>query len=358
MTRAALLLALMAAGCAAARPAPISYGGAPSAPMRTVSERTVPVVEQRSGRGAPIEFRSDVAPAEPPRTPPPSERIYESPDIEPEPIPAPEWAAGEGTPLSAYARQPDPYDPSRMPRTHRVQPRETLSDIAARYRVPMLALIEQNGLQPPYELTPGRELELPPPRFHTVARNETFEQIADAYSIDARSLALLNNMQPPYNVRPGQRLALPAVAQMTPPPAAPEPRVAPPTIAANARFAMPLRGQIVAWFGAQPGGVRLDGIEIAGREGDAVRAAADGEVVYAGDDLPGYGTLVLVRHADNYVTAYGYARRAFVREGQHVRAGEQVAELGMRPDGRARLLFQVRQGAAAVDPAPLLGVSD
>jgi lipoprotein NlpD len=118
---------------------------------------------------------------------------------------------------------------------------------------------------------------------------------------------------------------------------------------------MPLDGDIVARFGAQPGGGRVDGIEIAGREGAAIHAAADGDVVYAGSDLEAYGTLVLVRHADNYVTAYGYARRALVREGQRVRAGQDIAELGPRSDGRARLLFQVRQGSAALDPAPLLG---
>jgi lipoprotein NlpD len=83
-------------------------------------------------------------------------------------------------------------------------------------------------------------------------------------------------------------------------------------------------------------------------------AAADGDVVYAGSDLPAYGTLVLVRHADNYVTAYGHARRALVREGRRVRAGETIAELGQRSDGRPRLLFQVRQGTRAVDPTPLM----
>ena len=86
-----------------------------------------------------------------------------------------------------------------------------------------------------------------------------------------------------------------------------------------------------------------------------MQAAADGEIVYAGDDLPGYGFLVLVSHADNYVTAYGYNRRALVREGQRVRAGETISELGQRPGQPARLLFQVRQGGAVVDPAPLLG---
>ncbi len=110
----------------------------------------------------------------------------------------------------------------------------------------------------------------------------------------------------------------------------------------------------MARFGAQPGGGRLDGVEIAGREGARVLAAGDGEVVYAGADLEAYGALVLVRHGDNIVTAYGFGRRVLVREGQLVRAGQPVAELGDRPGG-ARLLFQVRRGRDAKDPLPLLG---
>ena len=101
-----------------------------------------------------------------------------------------------------------------------------------------------------------------------------------------------------------------------------------------------------------------NGLEIAGRVGEEVAAAADGDVVYAGEDLPAYGALVLVRHADNYVTAYGYNRRALVREGQRVRAGEPIAELGPAADGRTRLLFQVRRGSEAVDPAPLLAARE
>src|SRR5690606_359131 len=106
-------------------------------------------------------------------------------------------AASDGTPLSTWALQPgeaQPYDPSALPRTHRVGVHESLYDIASRYQVPLRALIDQNGLEPPYALTPGRELRLPPPRFHTVAQNERFEDIARAYNVDTRSLALLNRM--------------------------------------------------------------------------------------------------------------------------------------------------------------------
>lgn len=327
MKRAAAFLALMAAGCATGSPAPIAYGGA--------------------RHGAPA-----FPPAAPSRQPPPPAGET--------PAPHNDWADGEGTPLSEYALQPgdaQPFDPARLPRTHRVGANESLYDIAARYQVPLRALIDQNNLEPPYALAPGRELRLPPPRFHTVARGESFEDVARRYNIDLRSLALLNRMQAPYRVRQGDRVVLPAIARATPATPAPAPSSPAPALQ-NARFAMPLDGEIVARFGAQPGGGRVDGIEIAGREGAAIRAAADGDVVYAGSDLEAYGTLVLVRHADNYVTAYGYARRALVREGQRVRAGQAIAELGPRTDGRARLLFQVRQGSAALDPAPLLGMRD
>jgi murein DD-endopeptidase MepM/ murein hydrolase activator NlpD len=328
MTRATLLLAALAAACASAQPAPISY---------------------RSGQ------------QQQPQAPPEAAEAV-SGAVESAPRPAhnePDWADGEGTPLSAYALRPEeaqPYDPARLPRTHRVRGEESLYDIAETYQVPLRALIDQNGLAPPYALEPGRELQLPPPRFHSVARGESFEDVARRYNVDLRSLALLNRMAPPYRVRAGDRIVLPATARAHAPPA--DVGEAPTVDGASARFQLPLRGPILARFGAQPGGVRVDGLEIAGREGDEIAAAADGDVVYAGSDLPAYGTLVLVRHADDYVTAYGFARRALVREGQRVRAGQPIAELGSRPDGRPRLLFQVRRGAAAVDPAPLLGIGE
>jgi murein DD-endopeptidase MepM/ murein hydrolase activator NlpD len=334
MIRFAFLVLLLGA-CASGSGAPIQYGG---------------------GHGAPA---SSPAPSR--QAPAPAGETPAVPDT------APNWADGEGTPLSAYALQPEaaqPFDPARLPRTHTVAPNEGLYDIATRYQVPVRALIDQNGLEPPYALAPGRVLELPPPRLHTVARGETFEDVAQRYNVDVRSLALLNRMQPPYEVRRGQRIVLPAMASLGPPapsPASPSASAQAgeaPALRGNGRFAWPLRGEVVTRFGAQQGGARSDGIEIAGREGEAVKAAADGDVVYAGADIEGLGELVLIRHADNYVTAYAYNRRALVREGQRVRAGQSVAELGARPDGRARLLFQVRLGREAVDPAPLLGAGD
>lgn len=347
MTRVALLLALLTGACATSSPAPISYGGGRA---RSEQQQSAPQRTERRGR-ATIEQRGQ-------STPPQQRQVQREEPAPPARTPAvqeqPDWADGEGTPLSAYALQPNQtFDPANLPRTHRVSGEESLYDIATRYQVPLRALIDQNHLEPPYALSDGRVLELPPARYHVVRRGEELRDIARRYSVDLRSLALLNRMETNVRVRTGERIYLPAMAReiaVEPPPAP-----ATPLPEGTGRFAWPLRGEVLARFGAQPGGTRLDGIEIAGREGAQVTAAADGDVIYAGADIDGLGTLLLVRHADNYVTAYGYNRRALAREGQRVRAGEAIAELGSRPDGRARLLFQVRRGNEALDPAPLMG---
>lgn len=334
--RRAAILALLLTACASSEPAPISYGSGAAPPPRPAAYQP-----------APVEMRQ-------PARPQPAAQQQE---------PAPDWADGQGTPLSAYALQPgdvQPFDPANLPRTHRVQRDESLYDIATTYQIPLRALIDQNGLDPPYALAPGRELELPPPRLHEVRRGETFEDVARAYNVDLRSLALLNRMQPPYRVAAGDRIVLPAMARamvQSPAPAATPaatPAPASPPQLTGSRFLMPVDGEIVARFGAQATGGRLDGIEIAAREGAQVFAAAEGEVVYAGNDLEAYGWLVLVRHAENYVTAYAFNRRALVREGDRVRAGQPIAELGARTGGGPRLMFQVRLGSQPVDPVPLL----
>ncbi len=355
MTRAFLLLALLTSACATGAPAPIVFGGGGGGGGgQSAYEPPAP------RRSAPIERRETTRPqptrtAEQPRPQPQPETRVQHPQ------PEPDWADGEGPSLSDYALRPEdaqPYDPANLPATHRVTGSETLYDIATTYQVPLRALIDQNNLEPPYTLSDGRVLRLPPPRFHTVARDEDFEAVARRYNIDPRSLALLNRMQPPYEVRQGDQIVLPAMARAEPaPPPAPTPQPSPvqPITVGSGQFAWPLSGDVIARFGAQPNGVRIDGIEIAGQEGVPIAAAADGEVVYAGSDLPEYGTLILIRHAGNYVTAYGHARRALVREGQQVRAGERIAELGPNARGAPRLLFQVRQGSTAVDPVPLMG---
>ncbi|CAM2167973.1 lipoprotein NlpD [Paraburkholderia sacchari] len=116
--------------------------------------------------------------------------------------------------------------------------------------------------------------------------------------------------------------------------------------AASAQFVWPVNGMVVREFGE--GGSR--GIEIAGSAGRPIKAAAAGRVVYAGDGIKTYGLMVILKHENGFVTAYGNNRRLLVREGDAVQQGAAIAEMGTQGDGAALLQFEMREGSHAVDP--------
>ena len=108
-------------------------------------------------------------------------------------------------------------------------------------------------------------------------------------------------------------------------------------------------------FGPKPGGLHNDGINIAAPKGTPVRAAENGVVVYAGDDLPGFGNLILVKHGDGWVSAYGHNEAVLVKRGHKVTRGQVIARVGSSGNvDRPQLHFELRRGARAVDPAPHL----
>jgi murein DD-endopeptidase MepM/ murein hydrolase activator NlpD len=125
-----------------------------------------------------------------------------------------------------------------------------------------------------------------------------------------------------------------------------------------ARFAWPVSGRIISPFGASASGERNDGINIAADRGTPIRAAADGVVTYSGNELKGYGNLVLIKHDDDYVTAYAHAERTLVNRGDKVKKGEVIAYTGETGDvTEPQLHFEVRHDTKPVDPRPLLVAS-
>jgi len=124
---------------------------------------------------------------------------------------------------------------------------------------------------------------------------------------------------------------------------------------ADVKFVWPMKGHVISNFGAMDDGGRNDGINIAADYGEPVRAAADGTVSYAGNDLKSYGNLVLIRHGDGYVTAYAHAERMVVNRGDHVTKGQVIAYAGNTGDVREpQLHFEIRRGTRPIDPRPLL----
>jgi murein DD-endopeptidase MepM/ murein hydrolase activator NlpD len=123
-------------------------------------------------------------------------------------------------------------------------------------------------------------------------------------------------------------------------------------------FLWPVKGKVVSRFGPQGGGQHNDGINIAAPRGTPVLAAENGVVVYAGNELPGFGNLLILRHADGWMTAYGHNDALKVRRGDTVRRGQPIATVGTSGGARTpQLHFEIRRGSDAVDPSRYLGAS-
>jgi murein DD-endopeptidase MepM/ murein hydrolase activator NlpD len=120
-------------------------------------------------------------------------------------------------------------------------------------------------------------------------------------------------------------------------------------------FRWPVRGRVIAAFGPKPSGLQNDGINLAVPEGTPIKAAEDGVVAYAGNELKGYGNLVLVRHANGFVTAYANASDILVKRGEAVKRGQVIAHSGQTGNVTSpQLHFEIRKGATPVDPAQYL----
>jgi lipoprotein NlpD len=229
------------------------------------------------------------------------------------------------------------------------------------------------GARPvPARTTQERPVRVSQPRYGATAvvqRGQTVYRIATENGITALDLALWNDIPPPYTIYPGQRLRLypggqrgvssvrppvpraaNAPAQSRPAPVAPAPVVAP--AASNVAWRWPADGAVITTYLA--GDPTRQGIDIAGKGGQPVRAAGDGVVVYSGSGLVGYGELVIVKHNDQWLSAYGHNRARLVNEGQLVKAGQQIAEMGRSGAAREMLHFEIRYNGKPVDPQAYL----
>ncbi len=198
---------------------------------------------------------------------------------------------------------------------------------------------------------------------HWVARGETLYAIAWRYNLDPVALAASNRIAAPYQLKVGQKLSLlthtraAGEATRTAAPAGNavrsvtrQPAIAS-TVAGNWRW--PADGKLVTRYSAA-GNRAHSGLDIAGRTGQPVRAANDGVVVYAGTGLPAYGKLLIVKHDQQYLSAYAHNSRLLVAEGERVRGGQQIAELGSTGAQFAHLHFELRRNGRPVDPLTLL----
>lgn len=265
---------------------------------------------------------------------------------------------------------------------------DTLYSISRRYNVPLRDLITVNQLTPPYTLAVGQSLSIPMAKYHIVAKGDTLYNISKRYNIDLTTLSRLNNLSPPYTLSIGQKLALPATIsssrnmyadtddevwlpqKSTKVTSSKKSTVkkaqtkAKKTVSSSktttvkkrtTKFAWPVKGTVISKFGTIGKGRNNDGINIKASKGTAVKAADKGTVVYSGNELKGFGNLILIRHSDGWITAYAHNQKLLVKKGQKVVRGEKIATVGDTGGvNEPQLHFEVRAGKKPVNPLTYL----
>jgi len=211
---------------------------------------------------------------------------------------------------------------------YRVRSGDTLSEVAERLKLSVANLAKWNHLEPPYKIRAGGLLRVLPPGGGEgpVPEVKTAAGGASAGKTQAGRVKAAPVVRPPAvaNSEDGAR-----------------------TSASGLAWQWPLKGPVKRRFA--PGDRTRSGIRIGGRPGATVVAAEAGDVVYSGSGLKGYGNLIIVKHNKNYLSAYGFNRRLLVREGDHVKRGQAVAEVG-QAGGDWLLHFEIRKNGTAVDP--------
>ena len=242
---------------------------------------------------------------------------------------------------------PAPVRPRSASDVYTVKRGDTLYSIAQEHGVDPRDVAQWNGLNDPTLLRVGQQLRVGPPLAWASAPAAVVEPERSATAqvgsarilgrVESRPLDTLPPLPPRVSARPElARMEAPARVEL-------EKSAAP---NATSQFIWPVKGKVLAEF-AEP---RRKGIDIDGKPGDPIVASAPGHVTYIGSGIPGMGKLVVLKHDNGFITVYAHNRNILVKEKQAVARGQKIAELGSTDSERPKLHFQIRKGAAAVDP--------
>ena len=228
---------------------------------------------------------------------------------------------------------------------HVVAPGETLMALSRKYHKPLGAIAKANNIEPHTMVKVGDRIAIP-----GVAPQAAAKPPAPA------SLTQAPTPAPKVASVPAAPATAPSAAMVTPAARDPEPPKAKADVtAAMPSFRWPVNGRVITAFGPKPSGQQNDGINVSVPEGTPIKAAEDGVVAYAGNELKTYGNLVLVRHSNGYVTAYAHASEIMVKRDDPVKRGQIIAKAGQTGNVAApQLHFEIRKGSTPVDPAPFL----
>lgn len=260
---------------------------------------------------------------------------------------------------------------------------DSLYSIARKHDVRIRELIEANNLRAPYALKSGEVIKIPKGKFHEIREGETLYSVSRSFGMRVDELIALNSLKFPFTVHTGDKLRVSEIIKNSAEPTetnnklssiktkngeiesskiaikqnpkidetSQESGIIDKTLEKMSHFSWPIRGKIISKFGPKSGGLYNDGINIKANAGDNILAAEEGVVAYVGNELKGYGNLIIVKHSGGWLTAYAHLKDSLVQKDQKVKKGQKIGTVGST--GKVafpQLYFGLRKGNDAVNP--------
>ncbi len=243
---------------------------------------------------------------------------------------------------------------------------DTLYSISKKNNITLRDLIKENNLAPPYILKNGSRLTIPTPDYHQVKIGDTLYSISRQYNMQLNQIIEINSLQAPYGIKVGEQIKVAkSESEKNSKPITEEKKVAKieekkdggdqgfveRTLDRLNHFSWPVHGSVISKFGPKSGGLYNDGINISAKEGEVVKASEDGNVAYVGNELKGYGNLIIVKHSGGWITAYAHLKDSLVKRGQKVDKGQRIGTVGASGNVNSpQLYFGLRKGRDAINP--------
>ena len=259
------------------------------------------------------------------------------------------------------------YDKNKIKKDSRkniyiVKKGENLYLISKKFSISIDEIIKKNNIKSPFKIFPNQKLILPKKTIYTVIKGDTLYSISRKFNVDKYNLSKLNKLKTNNLIYVGQKLFIPNYTRIN------KPKVDLDSEKISKKkntkiyqkknktiFMWPVRGKVILKYGMIKPGLHNDGINIAARKGADVVASRQGKIIYAGNEIPGYGNLILIKHDKKWVTAYAHLAEIIITKGAQVKKGEKIGSVGS--SGRvntSQLHFEIRKGKRALNPREYL----
>ena len=243
---------------------------------------------------------------------------------------------------------------------------DNLYSISKKFNIPIQKIIKSNKITSPFKIFPNQKIFLPRNKVYTVKKGDTLYSISRKFKTDLFSLSVLNKLNNVNQIKVNQKILIPdyilkpkKIRQKEKPLQKTEnKKIIKKKLLTNkvdTDFIWPVKGKILNNFGSETPGFFNDGINISSNLGTSVKASLDGEIVYSGNEIPGYGNLILIKHSKNWITAYAHLEKIVKKKGNYVKKGETIGLVGKTGNvSEVQLHFEIRKGKEAVNPLKYL----